>query len=229
MAKFPILVTQKNPKSAAAEAYRTLRTNLGFASPDRPCRSILFTSSNPDDGKSTVAANLAVVLAQAEHKVLLVDADLRKPVMDKAFGLDNTRGLVNVLLEKGTAAELATEVAKGLWVLTSGPIPPNPAEVLSSGRMKEVWAQQLDFYDYVLVDASPVLPVTDAVLLATEMDGVIIVIKSGSRVDHVQAVKEQLLTAQANIIGVILNKVKLGKNDYYYYHRHYARRRSAPV
>lgn len=220
--KNPVVVTQQHPKSAAAEAFRTLRTNLSFASPDHPCRSILFTSSNPDDGKSTVTTNLAVVLAQAEHKVLLVDADLRKPVLHRFFHLSNGRGLVNALLGRNTVEELASEVTKGLWVLTSGPIPPNPSEVVSSARMRGFWAQQLQDYDYVLVDASPVLPVSDAVLLSTQVDGVIIVVKSGTRVEHVQAVKEQLQTARANIIGVILNKVKLGRGDYYYYHQYYA-------
>lgn len=218
------LITQRHPRSAVAEAYRTLRTNLGFASVDHACRSILVTSPGPEHGKSTTAANLAIVLAQAGQKVLLADCDLRKPDIHRLFSLDNAAGLTNTLIQGRDPVELAHPgPVKNLTVLTSGPVPPNPAELLGSDRVRSLWPQLLERFDSVIIDTPPVLAVTDSVLLSRQIDGVILVVSAGvSRVEVIQQAKEQLAKASARIIGVVLNKVKIPSRDYhyyYYYHR----------
>ncbi|MDQ7792022.1 MAG: CpsD/CapB family tyrosine-protein kinase [Clostridia bacterium] len=217
------LIAQKHPKSAAAEAYRTLRTNLGFAAPDHPARLIMATSAGPGDGKTSTMSNLAVVLAQTGQNVCLVDCDLREPRIHKVFEIDNTRGLTNVLLQNAVLDEviIPAETA-GLFLFPSGPIPPNPAELIGSEKLKDLWPQLLERYDYVLVDAPPVLAVTDASLLAGQMDGVILIVKSGtSRVDMIQDAKAQLVKANSRILGVVLNQVRMSQKDYsYYYYYH---------
>jgi capsular exopolysaccharide synthesis family protein len=221
----PGLITVDYPRSAVSEAYRTMRTNLSFASVDQECRLLLITSVAPSEGKTTTAVNLAVTLAQAGSSVLLVDCDLRRPSVHKLFGLENGGGLTNVLVQGRTPSELFHEgPVEGLKVLTSGPIPPNPAELLGSERTKQLWPQLLEEFDYVIIDSPPVLAVTDSVLLASQVHGVILVICAGmQRVDVAQEAKEQLLMANARILGVVLNKVKIPTRDYHYYY--YSRRR----
>lgn len=218
------LYAHKYPKSSMAEAYRTLRTNLGFASMDKSYRSILFNSTSPRDGKSTVASNLAVVMAQAGNRVVLIDADLRKPVQHQIFGLDNRRGFTNCLLKE---VEVETVLHNGLvdnlYVLTSGPIPPNPAEILNSSRTDAILQELLEKYDYVFIDAPPVLAVTDAAILSTRVDGVVLVVNSGNtRINLAHEACEQFEKANARIIGVVLNQVKMSNEDYkyYYYYSH---------
>jgi capsular exopolysaccharide synthesis family protein len=223
---FVDLITHRHPKSAAAEAYRTLRTNLGFAAPDGAARVILATSAGPEEGKTTTVSNLAVVLAQAGHNVCLVDADLRKPRLHKVFGLESTAGLTNVLSRKTGLDEviLDTEVAR-LALLPSGPIPPNPAELLASGRMKEVLRWLAERYNYVLVDSPPVLAVTDASLLAGQVDGVLLVIRGGTRVEMAQEAKVRLARVNGRLLGVVLNWLRLSSKDYgYYYYYHHSKR-----
>ncbi|MEW6541829.1 MAG: CpsD/CapB family tyrosine-protein kinase [Bacillota bacterium] len=218
------LVAHRHPKAAAAEAYRTLRTNLGFAAPDRAAKVILITSAGPEEGKTTTAGNLAVVLAQAGHGVCLLDADLRKPRLHKVFGVENEVGLTNVL-SQNLALEKAVvqSAAGGVALLPSGPIPPNPAELLGSGRMKEVLGRLAERYDFVLVDSPPVLAVTDASLLAARVDGVLLVIRAAdTRVEPAQEAKARLEKTGGRILGVTLNKVRLSAKDYsYYYYYHH--------
>lgn len=216
----PELITLEHPRSAVTEAYRTMRTNLSFAAVDGECRLILVTSVGPIEGKTTTAANLAVTLAQAGSSVLLVDCDLRRPKLHKLFGLENGGGLTNVLVRGRNPEELWREgPVKGLNVLASGPIPPNPAELLGSERTRQLWPKLLERFDYVILDSPPVLAVTDATLLASQVHGVILVIWAGmQRVDVVQDAKEQLLKANARILGVVLNKVKIPERDYHYYY-----------
>ena len=218
------LVTHEHPKSPAAEAYRTLRTNLGFTFIDSPCRSILFTSTNPQDGKSTTLSNIAVTMAQAGNRVIAVDCDLRKPMLHKIFELENLRGLTNTMMQQLSLEEAVHKnVIDKLDILTSGPIPPNPAEMLASGRSKALWTKLAETYDYVLIDSPPVLAVADASILATQVDGVILVIRSaGTRIDLAKEAKDQLLKANANIIGTVLNQLKMESKDYqyYYYYAH---------
>jgi protein-tyrosine kinase len=218
------LVTHEHPKSPAAEAYRTLRTNLGFTFIDSPCRSILFTSTNPQDGKSTTLSNIAVTMAQAGNRVIAVDCDLRKPMLHKIFELENLRGLTNTMMQQLSLEEAVHKnVIDKLDILTSGPIPPNPAEMLASGRSKALWAKLAETYDYVLIDSPPVLAVADASILATQVDGVILVIRSAqTRIDLAKEAKDQLLKANANIIGTVLNQLNMQSKDYqyYYYYSH---------
>ncbi len=218
------LVTHENPKSPVAEAYRTLRTNLGFTFIDAPCRSILFTSANPQDGKSTTIANTAVTMAQAGNRVIAVDCDLRKPMLHKIFGLENMQGLTNTMMQQLKLEEVVHKnVIDKLDVLTSGPIPPNPSEMLASERSKALWAKLVENYDYVLIDSSPVLAVADASILSTQVDGVILVVRSAqTRIDLAKEAKDQLLKANANIIGAVLNQLNMESKDYqyYYYYAH---------
>ncbi len=210
------------PRSIASEAYRTLRTNLGFAGIDQAFRSILVSSPSPKDGKSTVTANLGVVMAQAGSRVIIVDCDLRKPVQHHIFKLNNHQGFTNCLMMEASLDKViqrAIPELGNLHVLTSGPIPPNPAEMLNSQRVREFWPMLLQHYDFVLVDAPPVLAVADASILASQMDGVIMVTRYGvTRKDQVQQTRETFQKANANLIGVVLNQAKIGGDDYNYYY-----------
>jgi capsular exopolysaccharide synthesis family protein len=214
------LITNLDPKSPISEQYRTIRTNILFSSVDQSLRSILATSTSPGEGKSTTIANLAVVFANQGKKVLLVDADMRKPTMHYTFGLQNTMGLTNVLTKQATidAAVEQTDI-ENLSVLSSGPIPPNPAELLGSFSMKEFLANSLEKYDFVLFDTPPVLAVTDAQVLANQCDGTILVVNSGkTELDGVQKSKELLLSAKAKLLGVVLNNRNMKDSSYYYYY-----------
>lgn len=214
------LITHTSPKSSMAEAYRTLRTNLGFAGMDKPNRCILFSSTSPRDGKSTVASNLAVVMAQAGNRVVLIDSDLRKPVQHQIFQVDNRQGFTNCILKEVEVERvLHNGLVDNLYVMTSGPIPPNPAEILNSSRTEAIIAQLLEEYDYVFIDAPPVLAVTDASILSTLVDGVILVINaSNTRTDLAREACEQFKKANARVIGVVLNQVKMDSSDYKYYY-----------
>ncbi|NMC26782.1 MAG: CpsD/CapB family tyrosine-protein kinase [Syntrophomonadaceae bacterium] len=217
------LTALDKPKSIVAEAYRTLRTNLGFAGIDNPFRSILISSPSPQDGKSTITANLGVVLAQAGSKVIIVDCDLRKPMQHKIFATENLKGLTNCLLKEMPVEEAAHSTpVKGLTLLTSGAIPPNPAEILNSQRVRSFWPTLLQEYDYVLVDAPPVLAVTDASILSAQMEGVIMVVRAAvTRKEQVMIARDQFAKANANLIGVVLNQVDTDNDDYGYYYYYY--------
>lgn len=218
------LITHEKPKSLVSEAFRTLRTNLGFTEIDEKCRTILLSSPNPMDGKSMTTANLAVVLAQAGNKVILADCDLRKPTQHLIFELDNQRGVSNCLIQNLDIREVAQPSrVENLDILSSGPIPPNPAEMLNSDATRALWGTLQEEYDYVLVDGPPVLAVADASILAGQVDGVILVLWSGhSRIDAARQAKEQLSRAGAKLIGVVLNQVEMNRNNYnygsYYYY-----------
>ncbi|OPX92330.1 CpsD/CapB family tyrosine-protein kinase [Pelotomaculum sp. PtaB.Bin117] len=213
------------PKSAIAEAFRTLRTNISFSSLNRPFKTIMTTSAGPLDGKSTVTSNMGVVMAQAGSRVLIVDCDLRKPVMHKNFETDNHRGLTNLLVQDLDIAEVIKPTrVEGLSLLTSGPIPPNPSELLGSLKMKNFLEKAAGMYDIVFIDSLPVIAVTDASVLAPLVDGVMLVVKSGAtKIDMVKEAKNQLKKAKARIIGVVLNEVKMKSEDYHYYYYYKSR------
>src|SRR3970282_2235624 len=157
------LITFSNPRSPVAEAYRQLRTNIQFSSLDRPLHTLLATSTSPEEGKSTVLANLAITMAQAGHRVIVVDCDLRRPTIHQLFGIENRVGLTNVVVD-GSVQEFPLQESgvEGLLVLPSGPIPPNPSEILGSARMTEVIGQLQSRADYVLFDSPPIISGTDA-------------------------------------------------------------------
>ncbi|MFD0826434.1 CpsD/CapB family tyrosine-protein kinase [Neobacillus sp. M.A.Huq-85] len=215
------LVAMIDPKSTIAEQYRTIRTNIQFSSVDQEARTLMVTSAGPGEGKSTTVANLAIVLAQQGKKVLLVDADLRKPTVHYTFNKTNTFGLTSVLTKQLKLEETVVESAeRNLYILSSGPIPPNPAELLSSMAMEVFLNNALEEFEMVLFDAPPVLAVTDAQILANKCDGTILVVSSGkTEKDKLEKAKELLETAQSKIIGVVLNNKKIdSKSNYYYYY-----------
>lgn len=214
------LITQLNPRSPISEQYRTIRTNIEFSAVDKQIRTIVVTSPSPSEGKSMTSANLAVVFSQQGKRVLLIDSDLRKPTVHYTFNETNTFGLTNVLssqIELKKAIKSTNEA--NLDILTSGPIPPNPAELLSSNGMKNILKETQTEYDLVIFDTPPVLAVTDAQVLANQCDGTILVISSGkTETDPAVKAKELLETAQAKVLGVVLNNKKAGKNEHYYYY-----------
>ncbi|MCG0274841.1 MAG: CpsD/CapB family tyrosine-protein kinase [Thermosediminibacteraceae bacterium] len=221
--RYPELFLMDDPKSVVSEAFRMLRTNLQFASVDRPLKKIMVTSSVPQEGKSTVIANLAICIASAGSKVLLVDADLRRPNIYKLFLLENYKGLSNLLAENlPKDAVINKTKVENLHVITSGPVPPNPAEILGSARMKNFLDQVASEYDMVLIDAPPVNSVADASILSSLVDGVILVVEAGSTEREAAIVaKQQLEKVNARILGVVLNKVKQEKSGGYYYYYYY--------
>lgn len=214
------IVTMANPKSAVSEAYRTLRTNIQFANVDNIMKRILFTSAGPGEGKSSTVANLAVSIAQSGKSVLIIDADLRNPSQHKIFKLPNNNGLSTTLVEEVTSLAFVVNTDnEGLDLLVSGPIPPNPAELLGSKRMKQVLHDVSKAYDIVLIDSPPTIAVADSSVLAQSVDGVILVLASGEvNREYAVRAKEQLDKVGAKIIGTVLNKVEMNTKEHYYYY-----------
>lgn len=214
------LITHYAPKSPISEQFRTIRTNLQFTSVDKPLRSLTVSSTSPGEGKSTTVANLAIVLAQQSHKVLIIDADMRKPTGHYTFMVNNDKGLTNVLTKQGEAMDMMQKTfIDGVHILTCGPIPPNPAELLGSKRMEWLLQEMLKQFDYVLVDSPPILAVTDAQVLANKTDGVVLVTSSGLTEKEAALKSKDLLDrAGANIAGVVLNRRNKKDNHYYYYY-----------
>ena len=214
------LITQHSPKSPTSEAFRTLRTNIQFSNIDKDIKTIVLTSSGPAEGKSTVIANFAVTMAQVDKKVLLIDSDLRKPRIHTIFGLSNVNGLTTVLAEGLSYKDVVIPTGIGkLDILPSGPIPPNPAEVLGSKKMKSFLEKIKDDYDMILLDTPPVGLVTDAAVLSTIVDGVILVCAVGQAIiDAARNAKALLEKVNANILGVVINKVPVNEGGYYKYH-----------
>lgn len=214
----PSLITLTRPSSVVAEQFRTIRTNIHFSMVDTDLKSLSITSAGPGAGKSTISANLAVSFATEGKKVLLVDTDMRKPTVHKTFRLPNYDGLTTLLTDRN--AELANVVHRldidSLFVLTSGTIPPNPAELLASNRMVQLKTELEKQFDLVIFDLPPVIAVTDAQIMASKTDGTIFVInKGGADKEMVLKSKELLDKVQANVLGAVFNRVET-KNDQYY-------------
>jgi non-specific protein-tyrosine kinase len=218
------LITEIEPRSPVSEAFRSIRTNLQFASVTSPLHTLLVTSPSPEDGKTTVVANLACVFAQVGRKVVVVDSDLRRPSLHKLFELPNRFGLTDQFIrpqEYLNGAVQPTEV-KNLYLLSSGSLPPNPSELISSQRMVEIIQTLEAQYEVVFLDAPPSLVVTDANVLANHADGVILVIRpSTTKRAAIKHTIEQMAQVKANIIGVVLNGVNVKKSRYSYYRGYY--------
>jgi capsular exopolysaccharide synthesis family protein len=210
------LATVLDPMSAASEAYRTLRTNLLYAFVDEPPKVIVLTSPGPKEGKSTVCANLGVVLAQAGKSCLIVDCDFRKPVMHKLFGLRNITGVVDVVAGERKLQEVWKEPMEGLKVVCVGQLPPSPTDLLSSRRFSEFLVGVRQGFDYVLVDASPVGLVSDPAVLATQGDGVLLILDAQeTRKRSVRQATHDLKTVGANVLGTVINNIKASQEAYY--------------
>ena len=218
------LIAVKQPRSPVVEAFRALRTNIQFTSVDRPVRSLLVTSAVPVEGKSTVSANLAVVMAQAGLRVLLVDCDLRRPSVHKLFDQTNRMGLTDMMLQASAQWDSAAQPTQtpNLSILSSGSLPPNPAELLGSERLRQLLDRLRSNYDMVILDSPPMLPITDATVLARVVDGVLLVVDTGvTRVGAVLQSKELLERVGGRLIGVVMNKVAKGVGGYSHYYHYY--------
>lgn len=215
-----MFIIEDSPKSVEAEAYRVLRTNIEYSSYDESLKVIGITSSTEQEGKSTTSGNIALSFCQSEKKVLLIDLDLRRPSIHKKFGITNQRGFTEVILGKYNINECIQNYKGKLDILTSGKIPPNPAEMLSSKHTTDFLAAIKEHYDYVIIDLPPVLAVTDAQIISTKIDGMIFVVRQGKpkKVEILEANK-LLKNVKANIVGSVLTRVKKdsGNNYYYYY------------
>lgn len=214
------LIAHNDLKNPATEAYRVIRTSIQFAQAGKELKTLAVTSCTPNEGKSITVANLAVVLTQAGKSVLLLDCDMRNPTVHKNFNLSNKVGLSSCI-SMGTALSDAVQKTsiEGLYALTGGVIPPNPSELLGSEQMKNVLQRAKEQYDYVLIDTPPVMPVTDALIVSRFVDGMILVIASAEvKVEMARDVKNQLVNAGANILGVVLNKVRSEHHGYGYYY-----------
>lgn len=215
------LFTLNNPKSIASEAFRTLRTNIQFTNIDKSIKTIVITSSGQGEGKTTVASNLATSIAQTEKRVLLIDCDMRKPRVHKVFGVTNLEGLTNILMGEKNLADVAfkdDQDIQSLTIVTSGPIPPNPAELLGSRRMSDFLQDMRDQFDMIILDSPPINLVTDSAILSTITDGTIMVVEVGKTdIEAAVSGKELLEKVNANLIGVVLNKIPTRGRSYYNY------------
>ncbi|KNY26603.1 polysaccharide biosynthesis tyrosine autokinase [Pseudobacteroides cellulosolvens] len=217
------LITANDPKAAASEAYRELRTNLQYKSVDKDMKVILLTSPSLGDGKTVTTVNLAITLAQSGKKVLVIDADLRKPKVHHYFGVKNTEGLTNILATEKELKKSMIQNKEGienLFIIPSGPIPPNPSEILSSDKMRQLVEKLKSEYDVIFIDTPPVGQVTDAAILTGIADGSIVVVAGGqTRIDMAKRAKKALTAINANIIGIVMTKID-SRSAYYHYYKY---------
>lgn len=222
--KSDMLVSMHHKKSPATEAFRTIRTNLQFMSPDKDLKVIMVTGAEAGIGKSTVASNLALTFSMTGKKTFLIDTDMRKPMLHKLFDLPNFQGLSSYLAgDENDIEELTIECAhSGTFLLPSGPIPPNPSEMLNSQRMEDLLLESRKKTDVIIIDAPPLLPVTDATLLSQKVDGVIMVAATNETKKEVfKKGLEKLRQVNANVLGTVLNKYPVNKSSYYTYENYY--------
>lgn len=217
------LVVVHEPLSPVAEAFRALRTSVLFSTPGAPPKMLLVTSAGAGEGKTVSSLNLAATLAEAGSRVLLIDVDLRKPSCHRGLGIANERGLSSFLAGQAELASVTYELeAPRLSFIPAGPTPPNPAELVGSSRMRGMLAELRDAYDFIILDSPPVLPVTDAVVLARDVDGVVQVVKGHDTPrELIRRARDQLAQANAHLLGAVINNVDLGWGDLYFYSRYY--------
>src|SRR5690625_8145 len=214
------MIIADNPFSIVSEQIRTIRTNIQFSMIDKDLRTISITSATASSGKSTIASNLAGAFAAEDTKVLLVDADMRKPTIHKIFRVKNTKGLTNVLTDRHLRlSDVAhRSYVENLDFVTCGVIPPNPSELIGSKRMEEIIEQMKEEYDLVIFDNPPLLAVTDAQVMATKVDGTIVVVPKGEvSKDELEKAASLLENVKANVLGTVWNKVEVDADTYYYY------------
>jgi polysaccharide biosynthesis transport protein len=217
------LITQSRPQSQMSESYRALRTSLLLTSLGAPPKVIVMTSALPQEGKTTTSMNTAIVLAQKGSRVLLIDADLRRPSIHKALGMGPRAGLSNVLTGNVPLKQaiISSQLLSTLFILPAGTPPPNPAELLASTHMRELLAELRQQYDHIVIDSPPTLSVTDAVIMSTYADTVVLVIRSGQTTKHaLRRARDILIRVNARISGVLLNAADLSSPEYYYYYGH---------
>lgn len=212
------LVVRSNPQSITTEQYRTIRTNINFSMPGPDTQTILFTSAAKEEGKSTTSCNMAIVFAEAGKRVLLVDADMRRPTLHHTFQMANKIGLSNLLLKKGRLQDTVRRSGvPGLDLLLCGQIPPNPAELLSTPALDDLLEEMKSKYDIVIIDSPPLLSVTDSKILANKCDATVLVVNTGkSEKDSVIKARDALVTSKAFIMGVVMNNYQMSKDNYYY-------------
>ena len=216
------LITVAHPKSPISEQFRTIRTNINFMAIDKPIKTLAMTSANMGEGKSTVTDNVAVVWAQTGQKVLLIDSDLRRPILHATFNKSNLHGLTTILTSGTNSVDLREIIqssgVENLDILTSGPIPPNPAELLNSQRMKTLLDTVKGIYDMVIVDVPPMLEVTDTQILSRHLDAIVLIVKQGQTQKlAVKRTVELLNLAHANLLGYVMNDVNAESDAAYGY------------
>jgi capsular exopolysaccharide synthesis family protein len=218
------LIVHNRPKSPISEAYRSLRTNIQFANLDNNMKTILVTSATPGEGKTSTLLNLSVAMAQNDKKVIVIDCDMRKPRIHKALKISNNSGLAEFLMKGDDISTFIHRIdSLNIDVMTSGKIPSNPSELLHSNVMKEMVEALKYKYDYVFFDSPPVVPVTDAVVMSSYIEGAILVVESGgAEIDLVKKAKESLVASGIEILGVVLNRIPMDDpkayQSYYYYY-----------
>jgi polysaccharide biosynthesis transport protein len=217
-----IIYVSEEPRSPISEAFRSLRANLEFAGPEAPLRTLLVTSANPSEGKTTISINLATVLAQGGKQVVLVDADLRRPHVHKFFGLSNRVGLSDILIKHLSIQTVArTPKEDSLTIVTSGSLPPNPSELLTSNKMDQFIDAAREQSDVVILDSPPFL-ISDASVLAARVDGVVLVVQPGhTHIDSIRVIIEQMERVGARVLGIIFNRIPRNRGYYYGGYRHY--------
>ena len=218
------IISYNDPKSVISEQYRAIRTNIEYSNVDQNTKTILVTSSDKNEGKTTTVSNLAVSFANLNKKVLLIDCDLRNASIHKMFRLNNIYGLTDILAKDRAVDKCIQETElENLYVLTAGAIPPNPAEILSSEKMKNLIEDLKNIYDYIFIDTPPIGLVTDAGVLSSFIDGVVLVVKSESvEKKYLEETKKKLDAVDARILGAILNSYKSEQKDYNY-HSYYGK------
>ena len=212
-----MFIVDKLPKSITAESSRSLRTNIQYSSIDKQVKTLVVTSSNAGEGKSTVAGNLAYTFFQNGKRVLIIDCDLRKPSLHRKFNVSNEEGLTDVLVGTSKLNNVMKKIDDNLYLLTTGTLPPNPAEIIGSNTMENFLEQCKINFDYIILDTPPILPVTDSKLLAIKADATVVVVRSEiSKSKHVSQAFKELEKVNANIIGTILNDVEMYSEKLYY-------------
>lgn len=212
-----MFIVDKLPKSITAESYRSLRTNIQYSSIDKQVKTLVVTSSNAGEGKSTVSGNLAYTFFQSGKRVLIIDCDLRKPSLHRKFNVSNEVGLTDVLVGTSELNKVMKKIDDNLYLLTTGTLPPNPAEIIGSNTMENFLDECKINFDYIILDTPPILPVTDSKLLAIKADATVLVVRSEiSKSKHVSQAFKELGKVNANVIGTILNDVEVHSERLYY-------------